>query len=200
MAMLALKALSLGSEKIPDKAFHAVPGGYFRPEGEDNPLKPKRSRLQKEKETDGMHDNDSDNADYHFKGGQRSDRRRLLRRQRDKNDNYSASESDIDEGDGSRRPPRPSRRNRRYQSSQDLDRGYDSDGMTRDQYQQSRGMPHLSQPPSEQYFPPPPIHAYEGSPNYNLESNIQFTGNNAEGARDGLSRGPRYSQQVSAIA
>ena len=57
MAALALKALSVGSEKIPDKAFHAIPGGYFRPPEVDEKKKSKSSSRKNR-----MHDN-GDGAD-----------------------------------------------------------------------------------------------------------------------------------------
>ena len=196
MAALALQALSLGAEKIPDKAFHAVPGGYFRPpEAEKN-----RQRSSSRKKRDKMHDNGERSDD-------RSDRhdRRDRHRHRRKSDDYSASESGSDTGEDTRRskPQRPSRRNRRYTSSQNLERGYDSDGMTRDQYSQSRGMPPASQPSQGgQYFPPPPMHAFEDGAEYRQD------GQNAPATDGAYDRSPQfppqggayYPQQVSATA
>lgn len=160
MAALALNALSMGAEKIPDKAFHAVPGGYFRPKEEKKKLEKKAK----------MHDR----GDRSESRSSRDDRRERHRERR-KSDDYSASGSGSDTEDNTRRrkPQRPSRRNRRYTSSQNLERGYDSDGtaMARDQYQQSRGIPPPSQPgEGGQYFPPPPMHAYEDGPEYRQET------------------------------
>lgn len=158
MAALALKALHLGADKIPDKAFHSIPGGYFTPPNEQQ-----NQKSLKKKQDRRMHHSDS-----------RSDSRGDRHRHRRKSDDYSASESGGDSEDNSRRekPSRPTRRHRRYTSSQKLERGYDSDGLLRDQHQQSRGMP----PPSEsgtngQFFPPPPAHAYEDGQTYSQAAN-----------------------------
>ncbi|KIW00764.1 uncharacterized protein PV09_07745 [Verruconis gallopava] len=179
MALLALKALSIGSEKIPDKAFHTL--SYFRPEGEETPIKFGRSKSKsdkKKKKKDAgkkMHDNsDSRSNDEDVRSQANS-------RKKEKSEDYSASESGNDTEESSRRrlSQRPTRRNRRYTSSQHLDRGYDSDGMTRDQYQQSRGIPPSWEPGTGPYFPPPPVQAYEDYPNERLESDRRFTGNDA---------------------
>lgn len=175
MAALALKALSIGSEKIPDKAFHAIPGGYFRPPEVDEKKKSKSSSRKNR-----MHDT-GDSADS------RDDRRERHQHQR-KSDDYSASESGSDSEDDTRRrkPRRPTHRHRRYTSSQNLERGYDSDGMTRDNYQQSRGMPPPAQPgPGGQYFAPPPTHAYE-------DGQAQP---GADGAFDPVFSQPQYGSQ-----
>jgi hypothetical protein len=76
--------------------------------------------------------------------------------------------------------------------------------MTRDQYQQSRGMPPPSQPGQDgQYFPPPPAHAYGDDENYHQDNNApRFTGVGVDGAFDGqASQGGayNYAQQVRTI-
>jgi hypothetical protein len=45
--VLALKALSLGADRIPDKFWHSVPGGYFRPPDAKDAKKPKKKSRNK---------------------------------------------------------------------------------------------------------------------------------------------------------
>lgn len=206
MAMLALKALSIGSEKIPDKAFHAVPGGYFRPEGEPHPFskskKGSRSGKKRKDKDEGMHDNGTSDSESHHDTDARSRRHHSSRRHKEKSEDYSASESGSDEDSSqTKKPQRPTRRNRRYQSSHDLDRGYDSDGLTHGQYQQSRGVPPTS-PPSGQYFPPPPAGAFEDGPGAQPEPTAQYP-SATNSVRDDSNRAPETAniampQQVSA--
>jgi hypothetical protein len=73
--------------------------------------------------------------------------------------------------------------------------------LTRDQYQQSRGMPPPSQPgQGGQYFPPPPTYAYADDSNYqHQDAGPRFAGNGMGGAFDGhdsQSGAYNYAQQV----
>jgi hypothetical protein len=212
MAALALKALSLGADKIPDAAFHAIPGGYFRPEGHHNPLKSNRSKSgkknKKERDGESMHDSRDQSADSRSARDHKDKRHRSSRRESVKSDDYSASGSgsDTDSGADRKRPQRPTRRHRRYTSSRGLDRGYDSDGMSREQYQQSRGIPPPQQASNGQYFPPPPIHAFQEGPKFQSAPNEQYNNSGVDSTREDINRaqspysGSYFSQQVSGTA
>jgi hypothetical protein len=167
MATLALKAINYGADKIPDKAFHAVPGGYFRPEGEENPLKKSSGKKKKGKDRDRGKDRerqrDGGDRDGDRDGDREDDRNeeneRHSQRQRPSKPQQESSESESSDSDEEQKighaPPR--RRTKRYQRSSDLDRGYNSDqGGTPDGYAASRGPP-----PGVDYFPPPPRQAVD---------------------------------------
>jgi hypothetical protein len=186
MATLALKAINYGADKIPDKAFHAVPGGYFRPEGEENPLtgskktKKKKSKGKREDRHRSRDDRDEENDK------QRGDKS-------SKSQQQSSSESESEESDEEQKvdsaPPR--RRNRRYQRSSDLDRGYNSDqGGTPDGYHTNRGPP-----PGVDYFPPPPLQAVDEANLYKPEAYNPHQYAEPSGDRDDYYEGhPREHQ------
>ncbi|KAE9967065.1 hypothetical protein BLS_006610 [Venturia inaequalis] len=163
MANLALHAIAMGADKIPDKAFHAVPGGFFRPSDEENPLKKKKKKKREpEKNTDGArdssHSRDRTNPPekQRAEGGDRSTRNRDRDRKKAQHSyEDSESESDTTEDEEADIEQQPRRRNRKYRPSSQLDRGYSSDGnaMTHDQYRPLPG----SAPPPANYFPPPPV-------------------------------------------
>jgi hypothetical protein len=149
MASLALKAVHLGADKIPDKAFHALPGGYFRPPGEKNPLKLKKKKNKKKNKNE---DKQRQEGDDRSRGSQQPSRENSDDDEDSKNSGYSESdeEKEIE--------TRPKRREKRYPRSSDLDRGYDSDqGMTHDRYEASA----RRAPPPANYFPPPPTRAVD---------------------------------------
>ncbi|QDS70576.1 hypothetical protein FKW77_010541 [Venturia effusa] len=166
MANLALQAIAMGADKIPDKAFHAVPGGFFRPPNEENPLK-KRKKKKKDLEKEADSARDIRSRDHNksveklrTEGKDRSPRDRERDRKKDQhNHENSTSESDTTEDEAEdeefdvERQPR--RRNRKYRPSSRLDRGYSSDrsAITHDPY---RPGPRPAPPPTG-YFPPPPV-------------------------------------------
>ena len=119
MAELVLKALHHGVERIPDRVFHAVPGGYFREED--------RRRRNKSESRSKNHDRgrrrshrgrtaptDSSSVDYgsDFDSGRRRDRHR---RRRAKSLGYSRSPSPSP----SPSPVRERRSRRAHQKSTD---------------------------------------------------------------------------------
>jgi hypothetical protein len=168
MATLALKAINYGAEKIPDTAFHAVPGGFFRPEGEENPLKKatkkKKGKDRDRRRDDGDRDRDRD-RDRHRNDDEEDERH--SRRERPSKSRQQSPESESSESDEGQKidyaPPR--RRTKRYQRSSDLDRGYNSDqGGTPDGYTANRGPP-----PGRDYFPPPPRQAVNDQNLYDPE-------------------------------
>ncbi|KAF2839845.1 hypothetical protein M501DRAFT_738920 [Patellaria atrata CBS 101060] len=109
MAALVLKAFSLGVEKLPDKAFEALPGGYFKAKEKDRRDKEQRDY---ERKRDGKRD----------RRGDKSNRRRYnsVPPSRVDYDDYAGHESDDLNARSSRRRHRT---DYARDSSPDYDRG-----------------------------------------------------------------------------
>ncbi|KAK8174806.1 hypothetical protein BC567DRAFT_210005 [Phyllosticta citribraziliensis] len=95
MAVLALKALSYGADKLPDKIFEALPGGYFKRKEEK--LRKKEQKLRSQSEGRGRHrrspsysdeDDDYYSSDYYTSGDEfeREHRNRRKERRSDSSD------------------------------------------------------------------------------------------------------------------
>jgi hypothetical protein len=53
MASLALKAIAYGAERIPDRVFEAIPGGYFTPQEKKDIKKQRKKRADKHRDSSG---------------------------------------------------------------------------------------------------------------------------------------------------
>ncbi|KAF2418003.1 hypothetical protein EJ08DRAFT_68567 [Tothia fuscella] len=203
MAALALKALNLGAEKIPDAAFHAK---------KDKAKKDKsdRERERRHHERDPRDDRDArddrENRDERDHRDRREEGRYSQRRYPDSRQNSESSSDDSDEEARPEREP-PRRKNRRYQRSSHLDRGYDSDSRaTPDGYQHQShyknasrsGYPVNAPPPSAtNYFPPPPRYAVGEEPQLHQPSSDYHPHKYAapEGQRDNYYAGHPKERQ-----
>ncbi|KAF1978131.1 hypothetical protein BU23DRAFT_564398 [Bimuria novae-zelandiae CBS 107.79] len=155
MSVLALKALDYGAEKLPDKLFEAIPGGFFTP-AEKKQAKSKANRRPARE-------------NQRRKSEQRDGGRRRSRRERPPPSDYSgySSYDDTDYERDQRRQGRrrrvqslgrsPSRGRHNHQRSSDFDGGYDEhSSMNRERA--DRG-PQFAPPPPAEYKPyasPPP--------------------------------------------
>ncbi|KAF2136552.1 uncharacterized protein K452DRAFT_128279 [Aplosporella prunicola CBS 121167] len=150
MAGLALKALSYGAEKIPDRFFEAIPGGYFRPKEDkhDSRRKSKSRSSRYRSQSEGRNRkrspypeeySDEDSTDYDHTD-EESDRER--RRHRHRHHRY---------GDSHR-----AREGRRRHRSLSEDRDSFDDGYILPPPKVDMSRTLGGQHPTP-YFPPPPV-------------------------------------------
>ncbi|KAF3008960.1 hypothetical protein E8E13_011442 [Curvularia kusanoi] len=137
MSVLAFKAVGYGAERIPDKFFEKIPGGFFKPEEDKKKGKKNRSPPEDER---------------------RRSRERSRREHSPENGHldYSSQESEFDE-DTQRRD-----RRRRKSTSRSLSRGRDKERSeyTGGEYS-DRDMAHTDRGHDQvPYFPPPPTSEY----------------------------------------
>ena len=151
MAALALKAISVGAEKVPDKFFEKIPGGYFTP-AEQKEIKKTR------KERSDRHERERHHSE------ERSSKR-SSRQERSPPTEYS--DYYTDDTDYERERERRKRERRRAKStgttaSRGLSRGRhsrhssDLDGQhspPRDMAQPQQGQPYFPPPPTSEYKP-----------------------------------------------
>ncbi|CAN9128636.1 unnamed protein product [Alternaria alternata] len=151
MAALALKAISVGAEKVPDKFFEKIPGGYFTP-AEQKEIKKHR------KERSDRHERERHHSE------ERSSKR-SSRQERSPPTEYS--DYYTDDTDYERERERRKRERRRAKStgttaSRGLSRGRhgrhssDFDGQhspPRDMAQPQQGQPYFPPPPTSEYKP-----------------------------------------------
>lgn len=152
MASLALKAIAYGAERIPDRVFEAIPGGYFTPQEKKDIKKQRKKRADKHRDSSS---------------GRRSHRPHTPP---DKFSDYSPSEdSDAYDDRGQRR------RSRRHSLSGSLSRSGDKRQSKQEQKEREweeierveRGEPETSYPPlptSESYAPPRPYNPADYAP------------------------------------
>ncbi|KAF2689617.1 hypothetical protein K458DRAFT_427747 [Lentithecium fluviatile CBS 122367] len=148
MSVLAFKALDYGAEKIPDRIFEKIPGGFFTPS--------ERKNIEKKRHPEREARNKSEQR--------RSDRdRRRTERERTPLTDYSdySGYDDTDYGRETRRKNRRRRarslgrsisrslsRGRHQNRSRDLDGEYEMDRAER-----AEGGPHFAPPPTSEYRP-----------------------------------------------
>lgn len=127
---LALKALALGADKIPDRVFEAVPGGYYRPKDKDSKSRKSDRRRSRREEQDQQ--SGGEESDYDYSDREQQDRasRRERRNTRSSNNNNNSN-------------------NRRYSPDDD----YDDSGDHLDRAEQGRNMNFPPPPRQEAYSP-----------------------------------------------
>lgn len=133
MSVLAFKALGHGAEKIPDKFFEKIPGGFFKPEEEKK--KGKKTR--------------SSPGD---KSRRSSERSRRERSPQDDYSDYSSQDSDFDEE--AQKGERRRRGTARRGTSRSSSRGRGVEYSDRDMAYAEQGQGQVP------YFPPPPTSEY----------------------------------------
>ncbi|OSS50500.1 hypothetical protein B5807_05164 [Epicoccum nigrum] len=134
MSVLAFKALGHGAEKIPDKFFEKIPGGFFKPEEEKKKGKKNRSSPEDKRRRS-------------------SDRSRRERSPQNDYSDYSSHDSDFDEE--AQKGERRRRKTTRRGTSRSPSRGRGGEYNDRD-------MAYLAEQGQGQvpYFPPPPTSEY----------------------------------------
>ncbi|OCK78655.1 hypothetical protein K432DRAFT_435850, partial [Lepidopterella palustris CBS 459.81] len=140
MASLALKAIAYGAEKIPDRVFESIPGGYFTPQEKDIKKQRKKNRSGKERGRDG--------------GRRRSSRPHNPPINEFSDDSVSAESDDYDD----RRHRRRSKRRSLSRSiSRSLSRSRDKRQAKQDVKAREREEKMMGRAEhGEQEFPPPP--------------------------------------------
>lgn len=152
MDKLALKAIAYGAERIPDRVFEAIPGGYFTPQEKKDIKKQRKKRADKHRDSSS---------------GRRSHRPHTPP---DEFSDYSPSEDSDGYDDRGQR-----RRSRRHSMSGSLSRGGDKRQSKQEQKEREweemeraeRGEPEMSYPPpptSESYAPPRPYNPVNYAP------------------------------------
>jgi hypothetical protein len=140
MSVLAFKALSVGAERIPDKFFEKIPGGYFTPQEKKEAEQNRKSRKDKDAKDKQRH-----------KSEQRSSRR-----DRTPPTDYSEYSAYTDDEEYERERQRRRRERRRAKSAgRDPSRGRHSRTA-----QDPDNMAHADRG-EQPYFPPPPTGEYK---------------------------------------
>ena len=152
MASLALKAIAYGAERIPDRVFEAIPGGYFTPQEKKDIKKQRKKRADKHRDSSS---------------GRRSHRPHTPP---DEFSDYSPSEDSDGYDDRGQR-----RRSRRHSLIRSLSRSGDERRSKQEQKEREReemeraerGEPETGYPPpptSESYAPPRPYNPADYAP------------------------------------
>ncbi|KAF2873112.1 hypothetical protein BDV95DRAFT_372266 [Massariosphaeria phaeospora] len=145
MSVLAFKALSYGVDKIPDKVWHSVPGGVFKPSDSKNAKSSKQSR------------------DSHHRSEQRHSERSARRSRRDRSlpSDYS-DDTDYDDTDYDREYRRKERRGRAKSLGRSLSRSASRGGHRHRDSDMDGRYDEYGQEPARRgpEFPPPPNAEY----------------------------------------
>lgn len=136
MSVLAFKALGYGADKIPDKLFEAIPGGFFTPEHKRQSKPRSKTGRRRPPESHGKSEQRDDHADdsAYDDTDHEPNRRRQSRRHRTQSLGHTLSRS-----------PSRGRRNQRpsdmFSSGSNMDRGRTASG------------PHFPHPTTSEYRP-----------------------------------------------